>query len=196
DVQCRKPQILWRGRTRRGDRSVSTRVPNSDIRQKPGLLRGLRPVSSRRDPDVRGPRLRGRPVQRHADGGDGKPDGFDRARLRSRAGGCGMTKSFELAVDGVIDALRAHVLPKSDDEFVRGQIFSIIFALNGLKLAADWKAGPLLEQVRLQDAAFAEVRRLADKLEHPHIPATPRAGTEAAGPAPLEALRDEGDRQL
>ncbi len=107
-----------------------------------------------------------------------------------------MTKSFEVVVDGVIDALRTHVLPKSDDDFVRGQVFSIIFALNGLKLAADWKTGPLLEQIRLQDAAFSEVGRLADKLQHPHIPATPRAGPEVADPAQLEALRDEGDRQL
>ncbi|SDN40608.1 hypothetical protein [Afipia sp. GAS231] len=107
-----------------------------------------------------------------------------------------MTKSFEVVVDGVIDALRTHVLPKSDDDFVRGQVFSIIFALNGLKLAADWKTGPLLEQIRLQDAAFSEVGRLADKLQHPRIPATPRAGPEVADPAQLEALRDEGDRQL
>jgi hypothetical protein len=107
-----------------------------------------------------------------------------------------MTKSFDLVVDGVIDALRVHVLPKSSDDFVRGQVFSIIFALNGLKLAADWKAGPLLEQVRLQDAAFSEVRRLADKMEHPHIPATPRTETGLADPERLEALRDEGDRQL
>ncbi len=85
-----------------------------------------------------------------------------------------MSRSFDRVVDGVIDALRAHVLPNSADDFVRGQVFSIIFALNGLKLAADWKAGPLLEQVRLQDAAFAEVGRLADRMEHPHIPATPR----------------------
>ena len=107
-----------------------------------------------------------------------------------------MSKSFDLVIDGVIDALRAHVLPKSSDDFVRGQVFSIIFALNGLKLAADWKAGPLLEQVRLQDAAFSEVRRLADKMEHPRIPATPRMETGLADPARLEALRDEGDRQL
>jgi hypothetical protein len=107
-----------------------------------------------------------------------------------------MTKSFDLVVDGVIDALRAHVLPKSSDDFVRGQLFSIIFALNGLKLAADWKAGPLLEQVRLQDAAFAEVRRLAAGMDHQPIPATPRAETGLADPERLEALRDEGDRQL
>jgi len=107
-----------------------------------------------------------------------------------------MTKSFDLVVDGVIDALRVHVLPKSSDDFVRGQVFSIIFALNGLKLAADWKAGPLLEQMRLQDAAFSEVRRLADKMEHPHIPATPRTETGLADPERLEALRAAADRQL
>jgi hypothetical protein len=107
-----------------------------------------------------------------------------------------MSKSFDLLVDGMIDALRAHVLPKSSDDFARGQVFSIIFALNGLKLAADWKAGPLLEELQLQDAAFSEVRRLADKMNHPPIPATPRAGTGFADPAHLEALRDEGDRQL
>jgi hypothetical protein len=107
-----------------------------------------------------------------------------------------MTKSFDLVVDGVIDALRAHVLPKSSDDFVRGQVFSIIFALNNLKLAADWKAGPLLEQVRLQDAAFAEVRRLVAGMDHPPIPATLRAETELADSERLEELRDEGDRQL
>jgi hypothetical protein len=107
-----------------------------------------------------------------------------------------MTKSFDLVVDGVIDALRAHVLPNSNDDFVRGQVFSIIFALNGLKLAADWKAGPLLQQVRLQDAAFSEVRRLSAGMDHPPIPATPRAETGLADPERLEALRDEGDRRL
>ena len=107
-----------------------------------------------------------------------------------------MSKSFDLTVDGMIDALRAHVLPNSHDDFVRGQLFSIIFALNGLKLAADWRAGPLLEQVRIQDAAFSEARRLADKIEHPPIPVTPRVAAELADPERLEALRDEGDHQL
>ena len=107
-----------------------------------------------------------------------------------------MSKSFDLLVDGMIDALRAHVLPKCSDDFARGQVFSIIFALNGLKLAADWKAGPLLEELQLQDAAFSEVRRLADKMDHPPIPATPRVETGSTDPVRLEALRDEGDRQL
>jgi hypothetical protein len=107
-----------------------------------------------------------------------------------------MSKSFDLVVDGMIDALRAHVLPKNNDDFARGQLFSVIFALNSLKLAADWKTGPLLDQVQLQDTAFSEVRRLADRMEHPDIPATPRGETGVVDPLQLEALRDEGDRQL
>ncbi|MBR0899161.1 hypothetical protein JQ616_29770 [Bradyrhizobium tropiciagri] len=107
-----------------------------------------------------------------------------------------MSASFDRLIDGMIEALRSHVLPRSGDEFVRGQIFSTIFALNGLKLTADWKAGPLLEQVRVQDAALAEVGRLAGSMEHPPIPTLPRTEGAAADSAAVEALRDDGDRIL
>lgn len=107
-----------------------------------------------------------------------------------------MSTSFDRLIDGMIEALRSHVLPSNGDGFVRSQIFSIIFALNGLKLTADWKAGPLLEQVCVQDAAFAEVRRLAGKMEHPPIPTLPRTNGVAADPSAIEALRDDGDRIL
>jgi hypothetical protein len=107
-----------------------------------------------------------------------------------------MSTSFDRLIDGMIDALRAHVLPNSADDFARGQLFSVIFALNGLKLNADWKAGPLLEQVRVQDSAFAAVRQLARNMEHPDIPATPRADESIIDPAHIEARRDEGDRKL
>jgi hypothetical protein len=107
-----------------------------------------------------------------------------------------MSTSFDRLIDGMIEALRSHVLPRSGDEFVRGQIFSTIFALNGLKLTADWKAGPLLDQVRVQDAALAEVERLAATMKHPPIPALPRTEAAAADAAAVEALRDDGDRIL
>jgi hypothetical protein len=107
-----------------------------------------------------------------------------------------MTTSFDRLIDGMVEALRTHVLPSSDDEFVRGQIFSTIFALNGLKLTADWKLGPLLEQVRAQDAVLAEVGRLAGKLEYPPIPNLPRVQGSIADAAVVEALRDHGDRVL
>ncbi|WP_166298257.1 hypothetical protein [Bradyrhizobium sp. 2S1] len=107
-----------------------------------------------------------------------------------------MSASFERLIDGIIDALQSHVVPNSSDDFVRGQVFSAIYALNGIKLAADWQAGPLLQQVRLQDDTFAAVSRLADGMMHPEIPATPRIQGEMSDPAAIEALRDDGDRRL
>lgn len=107
-----------------------------------------------------------------------------------------MSASFERLIDGIIDALQSHVVPNAGDDFVRGQVFSAIYALNGLKLAADWKAGPLLEQVRLQDDTFAALRRLADGMAHPEIPAAPRVHGDISDAAAIEALRDDGDRQL
>jgi hypothetical protein len=107
-----------------------------------------------------------------------------------------MSASFERLIEGIIDALQTHVVPKCGDDFIRGQVFSAIYALNGLKLAADWKAGPLMDQVRLQDDAFAAVERLAGGMDHPPIPATPRIAGEIFDAAPIEALRDDGDRLL
>ncbi|QOZ36092.1 hypothetical protein [Bradyrhizobium sp. CCBAU 53421] len=107
-----------------------------------------------------------------------------------------MSASFERLIDGIIDALQSHVVPNSNDDFVRGQVFSAIYALNGLKLAADWKAGPLLEQVRLQDDTFAAVKRLTDGMVHPEIPATPRIPGDMSDATMIEALRDDGDRRL
>ncbi|MES5485439.1 hypothetical protein QMZ05_22045 [Bradyrhizobium sp. INPA03-11B] len=107
-----------------------------------------------------------------------------------------MSASFERLIDGIIDALQSHVVPNSSDDFVRGQVYSAIYALNGLKLAADWKAGPLLEQVRLQDETFAAVKRLADGMTHPEISATPRIHGDVSDATAIEVLRDDGDRQL
>ncbi|MGF6431330.1 MULTISPECIES: hypothetical protein [Bradyrhizobium] len=107
-----------------------------------------------------------------------------------------MSASFERLIDGIIDALQSHVVPKSNDDFVRGQVFSAIYALNSIKLAADWKAAPLLGQVRLQDDAFVAVKRLADGMTHPEIPATPRVRGDMSDAAAIEALRDDGDRRL
>jgi hypothetical protein len=107
-----------------------------------------------------------------------------------------MSTSFERLIDGMVDALQAHVLPGSHEDFARGQIFSVIFALNSLKLAADWKPAPLLEQVRLQDTAFTAVKRLAGGMKHPPLPMMPRLTEGVVDVATVEAMRDEGDRML
>jgi hypothetical protein len=107
-----------------------------------------------------------------------------------------MSQSFERVLDGAIEALRTSILPHLSDSFVRGQAYGVIFALNGLKLGADWAAGPLLAQVALQDKAFEAVSHFAAELSHPPLPALPRFAGGITDGGALEALRDEGDRQL
>ena len=96
----------------------------------------------------------------------------------------------------MIEALRLHVLPTSTDDFVRGQLFSIMFSLNSLKLGADWKAEPLRAQIQLQDSAFDQVQQLRGDIDSPHLPKTPRVGIDSADAAVLEKLRDDGDRRI
>lgn len=107
-----------------------------------------------------------------------------------------MSKSFDRLIDGAIESLQSHVLAKVSDDFARGQIFSIIYALKQMKLAADWRIAPLLDQVRVQDAAFAAVRELGAGAGHPVIPDVPRIRNGVLEAEELERLRDLGDRQL
>lgn len=106
-----------------------------------------------------------------------------------------MSNSFDLLANGMIDALREHVLPKTRDDFARGQVYAIIFGLNQMKLAADWAPAPLRRQVAIQDAAFAEFRRMAAGLKCPPFPELGRTAPDMDA-ATLERLRDEGDRHL
>ena len=77
-----------------------------------------------------------------------------------------MSQSFDLLIDGMIEAIRSRILPQLSDDFVRGQAYGIIYALNGLKLSADWATAPLQSQIELQDKAFADVIRLGAGLNH------------------------------
>lgn len=105
-----------------------------------------------------------------------------------------MSQSFDRLIDGMIETIRSRVMPQLGDASVRGQAFGVIYALEGLRLSADWAAAPLLRQIALQDKAFAEVSRLAQGLDHPPIPSVPRSATSDG--AELERLRNDGDRQL
>lgn len=51
-----------------------------------------------------------------------------------------MSQSFDLLIDGMIEAIRSRILPQLSDDFVRGQAYGIIYALSGLKLSADWQS--------------------------------------------------------
>ena len=107
-----------------------------------------------------------------------------------------MSKSYELLIDAAVEALRSHVLPSATDDFARGQLFSVIFALNFLKSAGDWRHGPLLAQVRIQDTAFDAVAGLACDPDKLALPAVPRFPDDANDAESIEVLRDEGDRLI
>jgi hypothetical protein len=107
-----------------------------------------------------------------------------------------MSHSFNHLIDGMIETIRACLMPQLGDASVRGQAYGVIYALEGLKLSADWAAAPLLRQIVLQDEAFAELSRLAAGLDHPLIPSVPRLASSTYDGAELERLRNDGDRQL
>ena len=107
-----------------------------------------------------------------------------------------MSQSFDLLIEGMIEAIRSRILPQLSDDFVRGQAYGIIYALSGLKLSADWAIAPLRRQIELQDETFADVVRLGAGLGHPKLPDGPRLRPDAPASADLERLRNEGDRKL
>lgn len=107
-----------------------------------------------------------------------------------------MSKSHDRLIDAAIDSLQAYILPTVNDDFARGQLFSVIFALNYLKLSGDWKLQPLLQQIQIQDAAFAKLLKLERHPDWPPIPTTPRYPENVGSAEALEILRDEGDRLI
>lgn len=107
-----------------------------------------------------------------------------------------MSKSFDLLMDGMIETVRSRILPQLSDDSIRGQAYGIIYALNGLKLAADWAVAPLRSQIILQDKAFAEFARLAAGLNGPDVPSGYRVMPDAPESADMEQLRNDGDRRL
>lgn len=107
-----------------------------------------------------------------------------------------MSASYDRLVDAAVESLRVHVLPDITNDFSRGQLFSVIFALRSLKLAGTWRPAPLLEQIAIQDAAFAAVKQLAGRTGFPALPDGPRAASAAISTTDLESLRNSGDRLI
>ena len=93
-----------------------------------------------------------------------------------------MSHSFDRLIDGMIETIRSRVMPQLGDASVRGQAYGVVYALEGLKLSADWAVAPLQKQIVLQDEAFAEVSRLGLGLDHPEIPPVPRLHTPESWP--------------
>ena len=104
-----------------------------------------------------------------------------------------MNNSFDRLIDGMIESIRAEILPNLAGDFARGQAFGVIFLLKNLKLRAGWSPAFLGAQV-------AQLEALRDALAAIEgLPADAPRITLAAHdnlPARMEAERDAGDAQV
>ncbi len=108
-----------------------------------------------------------------------------------------MNNSFPRLIDGMIEALRQNVLPATEGEHARGQIFGVIYMLKNLRLRAGWTPEFLGEQLD----ALEELRAALERIEG--LPATaPRPAPLAQqaatsrSTAEMARARDAGDAQV
>lgn len=105
-----------------------------------------------------------------------------------------MNNSFPRLIDGMVATLHDSVLPNLKGDFVRGQVYGVIYILNQMKVRGDWSVGYLLEQLAAQAAMFAEVERLAEDLpQKPPAFARP-IFTEPVPAQQLETVRNDGNQ--
>ena len=108
-----------------------------------------------------------------------------------------MTNSLERLFDGVIDVLRARVIPRIDDEFARGQAYGALDILQNLKTRVEWATAPLREDIATEHALAAGIAEVLAGAE-PRPPVLGAVWRERAGntAAELDETRDAIDRHL
>lgn len=105
-----------------------------------------------------------------------------------------MNNSFPRLIDGMVTTLHDSILPNVEGDFLRGQVYGVIYILNHMKVRGDWSVSFLLEQIAAQKAMFVEFDRLAEDFPlHPPSFVYP-AFTEPVAAQKLEALRNEGNQ--
>ena len=99
-----------------------------------------------------------------------------------------MNNSLPCLLEGMAQALREHVVPATEGEFARGQIFGVIFMLNSLAQRTSWSPAFLGQQI-------AHQRTLAASLP-PLPPDAPRIEAALPGTDDQQAARDTTDRAV
>ena len=107
-----------------------------------------------------------------------------------------MNNSFPRLIDGMVGTLQDSVLPNLKGDFVRGQVYGVIYILNHMKVRGDWSVNFLLEQLAAQKAAFVELEQLFDGV--PARPPTFEAAVfcEPVAAQALEAARNQGNQAI
>ena len=101
-----------------------------------------------------------------------------------------MNNSFHRLIDGMIESIRAEILPNLSGDFARGQAFGVIFLLKSLRIRANWSPEFFAEQL-------AHLAMLRDAL--PALPEGAPSVEIAAHdnlPAQMEVVRDAADERV
>ncbi len=108
-----------------------------------------------------------------------------------------MNNSFPRLLDGMIEALRHNVLPATEGEFARGQIFGVIYLLKNLRLRAGWSPEFLGEQLdALEELRVALERIDGLPAEAPRPAKLEQSMTRPRSTAEMEKARDLGDARV
>lgn len=107
-----------------------------------------------------------------------------------------MNNSFPRLIDGMVSVLREGVLPRLQDDFLRGQLYGVIYILNHMKVRGDWSVAWLGEELDAQHKLIGDVVRLAEgaPVPPPAKPADALPPLLTAGE--LEARRNNGNAQI
>ena len=101
-----------------------------------------------------------------------------------------MNNSFHRLIDGMIESIRAEILPNLSGDFARGQAFGVIFLLKSLRIRANWSPEFFAEQLAHLEALRATLPPLPEGAPRIEIAAHNNL------PAQMEAARDAADGQV
>lgn len=106
-----------------------------------------------------------------------------------------MNNSFPRLIDGMVSVLREGVLPSLQGDFLRGQVYGVIYILNHLKVRGDWSAAWLGEELAAQHKLIGDVVRLAEGASVPPPVSTGEFSPPVTAGV-LEAQRNAGNQQV
>lgn len=107
-----------------------------------------------------------------------------------------MNNSFPRLIDGMVGTLQDSVLPNLKGDFVRGQVYGVIYILNHLKIRGDWSINFLLEQLAAQKTAFVELEQLFEGVPGRPPKFEPAVFNEPVPAQAMEASRNHGNQGI
>lgn len=106
-----------------------------------------------------------------------------------------MSNSLERLTEGIIAALRTHVIPHVSDAYARGQAIGVIDILNNIAPRLEWAREPIIEAVRSRRMAIRSVLALLPEAPV-MVEELPDDALPLSSSAQLMAERDRLDAEI